>query len=156
MFFNKFAIEDHDTVEIMPSLNMPILGPTSPLLIKTILSCHKSFMTTPRAAADEEDKLSYNTVHSSTVRTLAMVNTGLFALTATSLKAVATTVLALCSGCCRSKPRYYQTRMGPRYVGRQLGQGAWHRVSFDEVGPALISRHAGARGMIKIYFYVFL
>ena len=155
VYFNKYAVEDEYTEGSMPSLNLPILAPTSPLLLKAIQSSHKSFMTTPRAAAGEEDQVTYSTVHSSIVRTLSILTTGFFALTSTSLKAVTTTVLALCTGCCRSKPRFYQTRMGPRYVGRQLGRGAWNRISFDEVGPALVCRYAGARGMIKIWFYVF-
>ena len=45
-------------------------------------------------------------------------------------------------------------RLGPRYVGKQLGNNAWNRVSFDEIGPVLISCGPGTRKMCKVYFYI--
>ena len=63
-------------------------------------------------------------------------------------------ILSLCSGCTRSRPRFYMARLGPRYVGKQLGNNAWNRVSFDEIGPVLISCGPGTRKMCKVYFYI--
>ena len=148
--------EAQDTDPAGPFQFVPVMSSGSPLMAKLILSCHKTNLEFPREfSAEGESPVTRKSVHSSHKRTRSIVLTGFFSLTCPSLIATVSQLLAVCSGCCRSKPRFYMARMGPKYVGKQLGCNAWTRISFDEIGPVLISCGPGTRGkMCKVYFYL--
>ena len=155
IIFNKFVMEDTGASRHIAPLNIPLLASNSPLLMKLLMSCHKTYLEINRAGQPGESEVSLHTVHSSTVRTLCILTTGFFAVTCDNLKACATRLLRSCAGCRRHKEQFYRTRMAPRYVKTQVHHGAWKRVSFDELGPCLASNQPGGRKTISCYFYIF-
>ena len=160
VIYNPYAVEDEKTKQYMASLNKPQLASDSPLLVKLISSIHVLSTTRDREPGQPGEGEEYlGEVHCSLNRTLSILQTGFFSTTACNLKAVASAVLKDCAGCLRTRPLYYQCRVGPRYAGRLLGtKGAWTRTSFDEIGPIQCATRPGGRSnaqTLKIWIYCF-
>ena len=154
--FNKFRVEEEAVSKHIGSANVPLLAKNSPLLMKSLLSCHKQYLELNRTGQAGESDTSHHSVHSSTVRTLCILTTGFFSVTCNSLRSCATKLLRSCEGCRRHKEQFYKTQMGGRYVKAEINHGAFTRCSFDELGPCVATDIPGGRKTISFFFYIFV
>ena len=142
--FAKFRVEDEGAVEVLGSVNQPLLSQDSPLMKKILTSCHT-----------EHHEVASFTTHHSGITSIVLATRRFFAATCPNIRKLCATILRECTGCLRGKSRFFRSAVGPRLAGNNPGLEVFETCSFDELGQITVSSFAGSRKMIKVYTVLF-